>query len=79
MHDEAEGRPTPATPEAILASTDLDREQKIARLRELAYDARELEVAKDEGMGGGEQLDLSRIVRALRQLGVEDTDTDHKQ
>ncbi len=72
-------RATAATPEAILASTELSRQQKIDRLREMSYDAREMDVAADEGMAGGEPSQLRRIVKALRALGVEDEATDAKQ
>lgn len=66
-------------PETILASPALSREQKIQRLRELCYDARELDVAAEEGMGGGRPTQLARILRALRSLGVVDRATDSKQ
>ena len=73
------GRQPDSTPEGIVASKELTRQQKIDRLREMSYDARELDVAKEEGMGGGEPSEYDRIVRALRALGAEDAPTDQKQ
>jgi hypothetical protein len=60
----------PRTPEEIVASSDLTYREKVALLRELSYDARELAVADEEGMGGGVRPDLDRINEALRELGV---------
>lgn len=56
------------TPEQVLQRDDLSREQKAAILRRWAYDARELEVAEDEGMRGGEPDLLDRVLRALNEL-----------
>lgn len=60
------------SPEAIVASATMTREQKIARLREMSYDAREMDVAKEEGMGGGPPSNLDRIQNALRALGADE-------
>jgi hypothetical protein len=57
------------TPEAILESEDLTLEQKVKVLRQWEYDARELEVAEEENMGGGPPDMLSRILSALDLLG----------
>ncbi len=40
------------TPDEVLLREDLSREQKIEILRRWAYDARQLEVAEEENMGG---------------------------
>ncbi len=61
-----------ASPEQILAAPDLSRERKIELLREMSYDAREMDVASGEGMAGGAAAHLGSIQRALRALGVED-------
>jgi outer membrane lipoprotein SlyB len=58
------------TPEDVLQRDDLSREQKAAVLRRWAYDARELEVAEDEGMRSGEPDLLDRVLQALGQLDV---------
>jgi hypothetical protein len=58
-----------ASPEALCESTGLSREQKIDLLQRWAEDARELDVAEDEGMGGGEPSMLERILSALETLG----------
>jgi outer membrane lipoprotein SlyB len=55
-------------PEEILARDDLSDEQKTAILRRWAYEARELEVAEDEGMRDGEPDLLDRVLRTLNEL-----------
>jgi hypothetical protein len=57
-----------ATPEAVLQSTEFDREQKIEILRSWAYDAKEMAVADQENMSGGENDLMERILAALHQL-----------
>ena len=57
-----------ATPEAVLQSKQFTKEQKIAILQSWAYDARELEVADEENMAGGERDLMERILLALHQL-----------
>ena len=79
----AERRSDPQLPDprTILDDPTLTREQKIHRLRQLSYDARELDVATEEGMVGSKGLpsNLPRIHEALRELGAEDEGTTHKQ
>jgi outer membrane lipoprotein SlyB len=60
-------------PEQVLQRDDLSREQKTAILRRWAYDARELEVAEDEGMRDGEPDLLDRVLRALHELNATST------
>ena len=55
-------------PEQVLQRDDFSHEQKAAILRRWAYDARELEVAEDEGMRDGEPDVLDRVLRALDAL-----------
>ena len=55
-------------PEEVLQRADLSHGQKAAILRRWAYDARELEVAEDEGMRDGEPDLLDRVLQALREL-----------
>ena len=57
-----------ATPQAVLQSIDLLREQKIEILCRWAYDATELAVAEEEGMAGGEPSQLDAVMRALDEL-----------
>lgn len=57
-------------PEELCESPGLSREQKIDLLRRWAEDARELDVAESEGMGGGETSLFARILSALDSLGV---------
>jgi hypothetical protein len=60
-------------PEQVLQRDDLSREQQAAILRRWVYDARELEVAEDEGMRDGEPDLLHRVLRALDELNVPST------
>ena len=57
-----------ATPEEVAAHAGLTREQKIEILRLWEYDAAEAEVATEEGMPGGKDDLLQRIVLALDGL-----------
>jgi hypothetical protein len=58
-------------PEQVLERDDLSTEYKILVLRRWAYDARELDVAADEGMpAGAEPQVLDRVLDALRALGA---------
>jgi hypothetical protein len=55
-------------PEDVLERPDLSREQKRAILERWAYDARQLEIAEDEGMRDGEPDVLDHVMRALDEL-----------
>jgi hypothetical protein len=66
-------KPDPAPslqdPQAILEDPRLSRAEKIRRLREWSYDARELEVANEEGMRGKvRSSNLDAVRKALREL-----------
>jgi len=63
--------------DAILRSRSSTRDEKIAELRRLAYDARETAVAAEEGMSGAgdDGPDLAAIQAALRRLGATDDPT----
>jgi hypothetical protein len=70
--------------ERLLAETGLSRDEKIAALRDLAYEARTREVALEEGMGGrsahsSSPPSLAAIGDALRELGADDAASDSKQ
>jgi hypothetical protein len=56
------------SPEELCESPGLSREQKIDLLLRWAEDARELDVAEAEGMGGGETSTLAQILSALDSL-----------
>lgn len=60
-----------AAPGDVVAHNGLTRAQKIEILRRWEYDANELDVAEEEGMGGGEKPRLRQIMLALEQLGVD--------
>ncbi|TDJ65758.1 MAG: hypothetical protein E2O37_03855 [Proteobacteria bacterium] len=55
-------------PEEVLLREDMSREQKIEVLRRWAYDARQLQVADEENMGGQQPDILDEILRALHAL-----------
>ena len=67
-----------ATPEAVRDAPRLSHEDKVDILRRWEYDARELSVAEEEGMGGGEEGPLlDRIEAALHALtGYPDPESD---
>lgn len=65
-----------ASPEEIFRAKALTREQKIKILRVWEYDARELEVAEEENMGGGPPDRLGDILKVLHQLDAT-FDTEH--
>ena len=60
-----------ATPADVIADPRLDRESKLRLLRQWERDARALEVAEEENMGGGEVSMLGRVRTALDALGDE--------
>ena len=57
-----------ASPEALRDQRGLTREQKIEILRRWAYDARQLSVAEEEGMMGGESSPLAEVLSVLDSL-----------
>jgi hypothetical protein len=61
-----------AEPRNVLADRNLSRDTKLRLLQQWERDARELAVAEDEGMTGGEESMLGRVRHALRQLGAQD-------
>ncbi len=72
--DQAVARPWSEykTPEAVLADQRLDAAQKRRILESWERDARELAVAEEENMGGGEPDMLGRVLEALSTLPAED-------
>jgi len=62
-------------PKDVLAADDLSREEKIEYLRRWRYDAIELNVAADEGMGEESSAILDRVLAALDEI---DPDGDHR-
>jgi len=59
------------SPEDVLSRHDFTLEQKVEILRRWEYDAHEVEVAEEEGMGNEPPTDLlDRILRALHALGA---------
>lgn len=61
-----------ANPNEVLAHKHFSREEKIQILRSWEYDMRELEVAEEENMGGGEPDILDEIHAALLSLNAQD-------
>lgn len=56
------------TPEDVLGRSDLSEDQQAAILQRWASDARDLEVASDEGMPAAEPDLLNHILQALQRL-----------
>lgn len=65
-----------ASPEAVLTDDALTAAQKAAVLEQWERDARELAVAEEEGMAGGERAMLDRVIAALHRLGAATDDSD---
>lgn len=63
-------------PGDVLAEQTLTREQKIKLLKRWEYDARELEVAEEENMGGGSPSLLGEVLNTLMRLDTT-VDTEH--
>ena len=65
-------------PQEVVESNDLSRAQKIEILRRWEYDARELQVADEEGMAlaDPQPVVLDAILNALRSLGAT-ADVEH--
>lgn len=59
------------SPRDVLDHPALTREERLAILKQWERDARGLSVAEEEGMEGGEESLLSRVRRAIAQLGEE--------
>jgi hypothetical protein len=55
-------------PAEVFDNPGLSREEKIRILRRWEYDARELEVAEEENMGGGPPDQLDQVLDALHRL-----------
>ncbi|MEJ2086272.1 MAG: hypothetical protein P8Y44_11430 [Acidobacteriota bacterium] len=58
------------SPQTLLASEELDRDQKIELLRRWYRDALALQVAAGEGMAGGERNRCRETLEALQALGA---------
>lgn len=63
-------------PRDVLAEKSLTHTQKIQVLKRWEYDARELEVAEEENMGGTSPSMLGEILNALHSLDAP-ADTEH--
>ena len=57
-----------ACPSDVCDEQSLTRDKKIKILRRWEYDARELQVAEEENMGGGPQDVLDEVLLALHRL-----------
>ena len=59
-----------ATPDDVVRSDEVSREEKIQILRRWEYEARLLEVAQEENMMGGSASRLADVLDALHALGT---------
>lgn len=64
------------TPMAVCHAYWINRDEKIQILHRWEYDARELEVAEEENMGGSTTVHLDEVLDALHCLNA-DVDLDH--
>ncbi|MEQ1673187.1 MAG: hypothetical protein ABL893_20240 [Hyphomicrobium sp.] len=64
------------SPAEVLARHELSREQKIEILKSWELDARALQRATDESMGGGEPPELDAVNKALLTLDPKDKTRD---
>lgn len=56
-------------PADVVAEATLTQEQKVEVLRQWEYDAREMEVAEEENMRGGDaQVKLGDVLQALDEI-----------
>jgi hypothetical protein len=60
-------------PKDVVNAPDLSREVKLKLLQQWERDARALSVAEEEGMTGGEESMLARVLRAQRDLGLDES------
>ncbi|WP_420566367.1 hypothetical protein [Thalassobaculum sp.] len=58
-------------PMAVARDDRLGKEEKLSILKSMEADARELEIADEENMGGGEQHSLASVRRAVRAVDPE--------
>lgn len=58
-------------PAEVLNDTRLSDEQKLTVLRRWEIDSRELQVAEDEGMAGGEDDLFTEVLEAIHQLAPD--------
>lgn len=59
------------TPAKVLEDPELSDLEKLKILDRWEYDARELQVAAEENMGGGQSDFLDEVLAAKRKLGAE--------
>ncbi len=57
-------------PQDVVADQGLSVEVKVKLLKQWEADARQLAVAEEEGMTGGEESMLNRVRKALQALGA---------
>lgn len=61
-------------PMAVAHSEGLTKEEKLSILKSMEEDSRELEIAAEESMGGGEQHSLGAVRKAMRAVDPEAAD-----
>ena len=61
-------------PAEVIRDRAFTRKERLMILRQWERDARELAVAEEEGMTGGEESLLSRVRRAIAALSEEQSD-----
>jgi hypothetical protein len=56
------------SPDDVVEASGLNRDQKLKVLRHWEFDCRELLVAEEESMRGGEPAPLGRVLRAMARV-----------
>jgi hypothetical protein len=57
-------------PDEVVVNRELSQDQKIEILHRWEYDARELQVAEEEGMEGPQPVTLDAVLRASSSFGA---------
>lgn len=65
-----------AHPSEVVRATELSHAAKVEMLKQWEHDARLLQMASEEGMGGGEPNLLADVKKAQKALGAVDCEAD---
>ena len=66
--DDPQNHPNLDAPAEIVADSSLSKQEKVEVLEDLEQDARQLAIASNEGMSGGEPTALSEVLQAKEGL-----------
>lgn len=60
-----------SSPQQVVDTAELAKEDKVAILRQWEYDMREMEVAEEENMKGNDTVTLYDVLDALHQIAPD--------